>query len=163
MQHYNHHEAKYVAQQLIWGEKFSDLGLMEESRNNLKRMLEYNGKYGMREYGSLPWFWHWVQALSCVWDKTDDTDIKETVDDMLRFLWLERAQFYLKGAWIGPHSRAHPHDVPEDRNTLMDYIQFRSNPNGYMKMFCIVTPILRNIMQSAVSIAKRGFLEVLEP
>ena len=43
---------------------------------------------------------------------------------MLDYLWQERATYYLGGAWIGPHSRIWPHDMPKDTNVLHDYVQF---------------------------------------
>ena len=44
--------------------------------------------------------------------------------DLLDYLWRLRSEYYLKGTWVGPHSRQLRHDSPKDRNTLLDYIQF---------------------------------------
>ncbi|WP_058302634.1 hypothetical protein [Gorillibacterium timonense] len=51
-------------------------------------------------------------------------DLKETLD----LLWRIRAEVYLRGAWVGAHSRGWPHDVPRDANVLHDYVQFGDFP-----------------------------------
>lgn len=123
-----HHEAKYVAQQLVWGRLFDDAALLAEGHRNLRAMLERIRREGMIEYGCLPWFWHWVQAFACAWELADRPDIRADLEAMLEFLWREREQAYLRGAWVGPHSRVLPHDAPADCNTLLDYIQFGDFP-----------------------------------
>ncbi|SMF87772.1 hypothetical protein SAMN05661091_3915 [Paenibacillus uliginis N3/975] len=124
--YYNHHEAKYTAAKLIFGTLFDDQDLREDGLNSLKTTLQYIKSNGMPEYGALPWFWHWVQAFTCALEITGDSDmeLKNLLCEMLDFLWNERASFYLKGAWVGPHSRGWPHDIPGDGNLLHDYIQF---------------------------------------
>lgn len=80
----------------------------------------------MPEYGSLPWFWHWVQAFTCALELVppEDTELTTSLKEMLDHLWNVRAEFYLRGAWVGAHSRGWPHDVPGDANVLHDYVQF---------------------------------------
>ncbi|MNJ33626.1 hypothetical protein D3C77_283130 [compost metagenome] len=78
----------------------------------------------MAEYGSLPWFWHWVQAFTCAFELMEDKGIKAELAEMLDHLWGVRASLYLKGAWVGAHSRGWPHDAPKDANVLHDYVQF---------------------------------------
>ncbi|MDF2927396.1 MAG: hypothetical protein K0R57_6310 [Paenibacillaceae bacterium] len=121
---FGHHESKYTAQQLIWGELFQDIPLAEEGRRNLKLLLSTIKQNGMREYGSLPWFWHWVQAFSAARGLVKDQETLRLLEDMLQYLWARRAEVYLRGAWAGPHSRVLPHDIPADRNNLIDYVQF---------------------------------------
>ncbi|WP_438351520.1 hypothetical protein ACP8HI_13265 [Paenibacillus sp. FA6] len=123
---YGHHEAKYTAAKLIFGGMFKDEGLLEDGRQCLKQTLEHIRSKGMPEYGSLPWFWHWVQAFTCALEFADgeDKDLQSSLREMLDYLWKERSQFYLKGAWVGAHSRGWPHDVPGDVNVLHDYVQF---------------------------------------
>lgn len=124
MHHFNHHEAKYTAAKLIFGQLFEDAELFEDGRSSLQRTLSHIQKQGMSEYGCLPWFWHWVQAFTCAWQMTDDASVKKTLGEMLDFLWNERAAFYLKGTWAGTHSRGLRHDIPLDGNVLHDYVQF---------------------------------------
>lgn len=126
--HFNHHEAKYTAAKLIFGNLFRDYELVEDGHRSLVRMLRHVRENGMAEYGALPWFWHWVQAFTAAWELVDDVDINRDLGDMLDFLWHERSLYYLKGAWVGPHSRAWPHDVPRDANPLFDYVQFGDFP-----------------------------------
>lgn len=121
---FGHHEAKYTAAKLIFGKLFEDEELLEDGRHSLEITLAHIRAKGMPEYGSLPWFWHWVQAFTCARELEEDSGIKETLDEMLDFLWKERSQWYLKGAWAGAHSRGWPHDVPADGNVLHDYVQF---------------------------------------
>lgn len=123
-----HHEAKYVAQQLIWGNQFDDAALLAEGHVHLRTMLKRLRDHGMIEYGCLPWFWHWVQAFTCAWELAVRPDIQADLEAMLEFLWKEREQYYLQGAWVGPQSRVLAHDAPADRNTLLDYIQFGNFP-----------------------------------
>lgn len=124
LEHYGHHEAKYTAAKLIFGQQFSDHELLEEGRHCLRRTLQVLRKEGMAEYGSLPWFWHWVQAFTCAWELIEDESIKGEIAEMLDHLWSLRANLYLKGAWVGAHSRGWPHDAPKDANVLHDYVQF---------------------------------------
>lgn len=123
---FSHHEAKYTAAKLIFGEMFEDDELVEDGRQSLKDMLAHIKSKGMPEYGCLPWFWHWVQAFTCALElgSVRDMDLQTTLKEMLDYLWNERAQFYLQGAWVGAHSRGWPHDIPGDANLLHDYVQF---------------------------------------
>ncbi|MGN7760292.1 hypothetical protein [Paenibacillus sp. 22594] len=122
--HYGHHEAKYTAAKLIFGKLFDDDELLADGRQSLEYTLAYIREKGMPEYGSLPWFWHWVQAFTCAWALEEDGGVKDKLGEMLDYLWNERGQFYLQGAWAGAHSRGWPHDVPADGNVLHDYVQF---------------------------------------
>lgn len=123
---FGHHEAKYTAAKLIFGRMFEDDELIEDGRQSLKVTLEHIKSKGMPEYGCLPWFWHWVQAFTCALElgAGEDVDLQSTLMEMLDYLWDQRAQFYLQGAWVGAHSRGWPHDVPGDANVLHDYVQF---------------------------------------
>ncbi|MCA0756118.1 hypothetical protein KP806_13765 [Paenibacillus sp. N4] len=121
---FGHHDAKYTAAKLILGQRFGDAALQEEGRRNLQLTLDNVRRYGMHEYGSLPWFWHWVQAFTCAWQLSLDEEDKGKLGEMLDFLWNERALFYLKGAFVGAHSRGLKHDIPRDGNVLHDYVQF---------------------------------------
>ncbi|WNS44885.1 hypothetical protein [Paenibacillus sp. MMS20-IR301] len=121
---FGHHEAKYTAAKLIFGRLFADDELLEDGRHSLELTLAHIRERGMPEYGSLPWFWHWVQAFTCAWELEEDDSIKHTLSEMLDYLWNERSQWYLQGAWAGAHSRGWPHDVPADGNVLHDYVQF---------------------------------------
>jgi hypothetical protein len=105
---------------------FADEVLVEDGRQSLKDTLAYIRTKGMPEYGSLPWFWHWVQAFTCALElvPAEDTDLITTLKEMLDHLWKVRGEFYLRGAWVGAHSRGWPHDVPGDANALHDYVQF---------------------------------------
>ncbi|MNJ51134.1 hypothetical protein D3C77_464310 [compost metagenome] len=84
-------EAKYTAAKLIFGQQFSDHELLEEGRHCLRRTLQVLRKEGMAEYGSLPWFWHWVQAFTCAWELIEDESIKGEIAEMLDHLWSLRA------------------------------------------------------------------------
>ncbi|WP_042199310.1 hypothetical protein [Paenibacillus camerounensis] len=126
--HYGHHEAKYTAAKLIFGQVFEDEELRQDGLAGLKQTLDYIKNHGMPEYGSLPWFWHWVQAFTCAWELEEDSAVRAALSEMLDHLWHERAAFYLRGAWVGAHSRGWPHDVPADRNVLHDYVQFGNFP-----------------------------------
>ncbi|MEK4006232.1 hypothetical protein [Paenibacillus sp. FSL H3-0333] len=121
---FGHHEAKYTAAKLIFGRLFEDDLLREDGRHSLELTLAHIRAKGMPEYGSLPWFWHWVQAFTCAWELEKDSGVKDRLGEMLDFLWKERSQWYLQGAWAGAHSRGWPHDVPADGNLLHDYVQF---------------------------------------
>ncbi|MEK4189039.1 hypothetical protein [Paenibacillus sp. FSL L8-0494] len=123
---FGHHEAKYTAVKLIFGTMFADEILLEDGRQSLKDTLAYIRTKGMPEYGSLPWFWHWVQAFTCALELVppEDTELTTSLKEMLDHLWNVRAEFYLRGAWVGAHSRGWPHDVPGDANVLHDYVQF---------------------------------------
>lgn len=121
---FSHHEAKYTAAKLIFGRLFEDEELLEDGRHSLEITLAHIRETGMPEYGSLPWFWHWVQAFTCAWELEEDSAVKGKLGEMLDFLWTERSQWYLQGAWAGAHSRGWPHDVPADGNLLHDYVQF---------------------------------------
>ncbi|MEK8132491.1 hypothetical protein WMW72_31805 [Paenibacillus filicis] len=124
MQHYHHHEAKYTAAKLIFGSRYDDRELLEDGVRSLEATLAFVRRYGMVEYGALPWFWHWVQAFTCAWELIAEPSIKRTLAELLDVLWRERAQFYLQGTWVGAQSRGWPHDMPRDGNVLFDYVQF---------------------------------------
>lgn len=121
---FGHHDAKYTAAKLIFGQLNEDAELMEDGHNNLKLTLAHVRNNGMSEYSSLPWFWHWVQAFTSAWQLIKDPAIKEELSGLLDYLWNERAAFYLKGAWVGAHCRGQKHDIPLDSNVLFDYVQF---------------------------------------
>ncbi|CAM3648390.1 hypothetical protein COLU111180_01165 [Cohnella lubricantis] len=125
---FNHHEAKYTAAKLIFGQMFRDYELVEDGHRSLVRTLRHIRENGMREYGALPWFWHWVQAFTAAWELVEDVDINRDLSDMLDYLWHERSLYYLRGAWAGPHARSLPHDAPKDGNVLFDYVQFGDFP-----------------------------------
>jgi hypothetical protein len=117
---YNHHEAKYTAAKLLFGQWFQDEELLREGWHCLRSMLHHVKTDGMSEYGCLPWFWHWVQAFTCAWQMIRRPDISADLSAMLDFLWTERSHYYLKGAWAGPHSRGLSHDIPKDSNVLFE-------------------------------------------
>ncbi|MDR6549278.1 hypothetical protein [Paenibacillus qinlingensis] len=121
---YGHHEAKYTAAKLILGQRYGDADLIKDGHESLRITLERVTSKGMTEYGGLPWFWHWVQAFTCAWQLTQDEEIRSDLAQMLDYLWNERATYYLGGAWVGPHARIWPHDMPRDTNVLHDYVQF---------------------------------------
>jgi hypothetical protein len=122
--HYGHHESKYIATKLIFGERYKDEGLLEDGVRELKLTLARLREQGMPEYGALPWFWHWVQAFTCAYECVGDEAIREDLRALLNELWMVRAQHYLGGAWVGARMRSLPHDLPRDRNVLFDYVQF---------------------------------------
>lgn len=123
---YNHHEAKYTAAKLIFGTWFNDVELVEDGHHSLQVTLARIKERGMPEYGCLPWFWHWVQAFACALEVAGDrsAELDRNLRGMLDYLWQQRALFYLKGAYVGAHSRCAMHDVPGDGNVLHDYVQF---------------------------------------
>ncbi|WP_336774178.1 hypothetical protein [Paenibacillus sp. MMO-58] len=147
LQLFHHHEAKYTAAKIIFGQRYEDQELLEDGIASLKRTMERVTAQGMPEYGALPWFWHWVQAFTCAWEQTAEPALKQQLAEMLDYLWRERALFYLKGAWVGAHSRGWPHDAPADRNVLHDYVQFGDFPLGdrmtrteYAGFLCYTAP-----------------------
>lgn len=147
LQMFNHHEAKYTAAKIIFGQLYEDRELLEDGIESLRRTVERVTTQGMPEYGALPWFWHWVQAFTCAWELTSDSGLKQQLAELLDYLWNERSLFYLKGTWVGAHSRVWPHDAPADRNVLHDYVQFGDFPLGedmprteYAGFFCYPAP-----------------------
>lgn len=124
----NHHEAKHTSLMLLLGHFFHDQALMEKGLQRAKQQLLHIQRYGFKEYGALPWYWHWIQSFTCVWEVVEDTEVRQTMSSLLDYLWQLRADYYLKGTWVGPHSRQWAHDVPKDNNTLLDYIQFGDFP-----------------------------------
>ncbi|MBP1962178.1 hypothetical protein [Paenibacillus aceris] len=124
VEHFNHHEAKYTAAKLIFGQRYEDKDLLEDGIVSLRRTLDRVTTLGMSEYGGLPWFWHWVQAFTCAWQLMKDPEIKGELARLLDYLWRVRSTYYLGGAWVGPHSRIWPHDMPRDTNVLHDYAQY---------------------------------------
>ncbi|CAM3547620.1 hypothetical protein PALU110988_28430 [Paenibacillus lupini] len=147
LQMFNHHEAKYTAAKIIFGQRYEDRELLEDGINSLQKTIVRVTTQGMPEYGALPWFWHWVQAFTCAWELTSDNSLKQHLAELLDYLWNERSLFYLKGAWVGAHSRVWPHDAPADRNVLHDYVQFGDFPLGedmprteYAGFFCYPAP-----------------------
>ncbi|AEI39617.1 hypothetical protein [Paenibacillus mucilaginosus] len=124
----NHHEAKHTAQKLLLGGRFSDESLLQEGKACTLRILEQIERFGFKEYGCLPWHWHWIQAFTCVWELAEDPETRSLAEQLLEKLWLLRAEAYVPGAWAGARSRVWPHDAPRDRNTSHDYIQFGDFP-----------------------------------
>lgn len=120
----NHHEAKYTAAKLIFGQRFGDQELWEDGKQSLRDTLTVLRREGMAEYGCLPWFWHWTQAFTCALELAEDLQLKQELRELLDELWSLRTLYYLKGAWVGAHSRGWPHDAPRDGNVLHDYVQF---------------------------------------
>ncbi|RAV19310.1 hypothetical protein [Paenibacillus contaminans] len=121
---FHHHDAKRCNLQLMLAVYFNDAELHETAVKNLDAIRSHVEANGFHEYGALPWFWHWIQAFTCSWEVSEDSEAKRIAGQTLAWLWDYRARCYLKGAWIGPHSRVLPHDTPSDRNTLFDYVQF---------------------------------------
>lgn len=124
MEHYGHHEAKYTAAKLIFGQRYGDKELFSDGIESLRLTFTRVTSIGMSEYGGLPWFWHWVQAFTCAWQLIGDQEVKAELAGMLDYLWRVRSTYYLGGAWVGPHARMWPHDMPKDTNVLHDYVQF---------------------------------------
>lgn len=124
VEHYNHHEAKYTAAKLIFGQRYGDKDLLQDGISSLRLTRNRFTSIGMSEYGGLPWFWHHVQAYTCAWQLMKDQDLKDELAEMLEYLWRVRSTYYLGGAWVGPHSRIWPHDMPKDTNVLHDYVQY---------------------------------------
>ncbi|WP_282939836.1 hypothetical protein [Paenibacillus sp. RC67] len=124
----HHHEAKHTSLKLLLGHQFDDQELLQQGLRFAKQQLQHVKTFGFKEYGALPWHWHWIQSFTCVWEVVDDAAVRETVSEMLDYLWRLRADYYLKGAWVGAQSRQWPHDGPKDNNTLLDYIQFGDFP-----------------------------------
>lgn len=120
----NHHEAKYTAAKLIFGQRFRDKELLEDGKQSLRDTLSLLRREGMAEYGCLPWFWHWTQAFTCALELAEEPELKQELYELLDELWSLRTSYYLKGAWVGAHSRGWPHDAPRDANVLHDYVQF---------------------------------------
>lgn len=120
----NHHEAKYTAAKLIFGQRFCDKELLDDGKQSLRDTLTVLRQDGMAEYGCLPWFWHWTQAFTCVLELVEDPQLKQELRELLDELWSLRTLYYLKGTWVGAHSRGWPHDAPRDGNVLHDYVQF---------------------------------------
>ncbi|MFN0224830.1 hypothetical protein [Paenibacillus sp. KR2-11] len=128
LQNLTHHEAKHTAQKLLLGHLFQDASLLREGLSHTARILEHLERFGFKEYGCLPWHWHWIQAFTCVWELVQDEEAKNLTERMLEKLWKLRAKAYLAGAWTGARSRVWPHDAPKDTNTAHDYIQFGDFP-----------------------------------
>jgi len=124
LREYGHHEAKYTAAKLLFGSFYGDDELLEDGRLSLKALLARVRERGMHEYGSQPWFWHWVQAFTCARLLLDDADITADLNSMLDYLWSERSLHYIGGAWAGPHARGLSADAPKDGNVGFDYLQY---------------------------------------
>lgn len=124
LREYGHHEAKYTAAKLLFGSFYGDDELLEDGRRSLKALLARVRERGMHEYGSQPWFWHWVQAFTCARLLLDDADITADLNSMLDYLWSERSLHYIGGAWAGPHARELSADAPKDGNVAFDYLQY---------------------------------------
>ncbi|CAM4372182.1 hypothetical protein [Saccharibacillus endophyticus] len=124
LREYGHHEAKYTAAKLLFGSFYGDDELLEDGRRSLKALLARVRDRGMHEYGSQPWFWHWVQAFACARLLLDDADITADLNSMLDYLWSERSLHYIGGAWAGPHARGLSADAPKDGNVGFDYLQY---------------------------------------
>ncbi|TVY01070.1 hypothetical protein [Paenibacillus cremeus] len=124
----HHHEAKHTALKLLLGHAFDDEGLLAEGIQCAQRLLQHVRTFGFKEYGCLPWHWHWIQAFTCVWETVQDAAARAVAGELLEYLWRLRAEVYLRGAWVGPHSRIWPHDAPKDTNTPLDFIAFGDFP-----------------------------------
>ncbi len=124
LREYGHHEAKYTAAKLLFGSFYGDGELLEDGRRSLKALLERVQARGMHEYGSQPWFWHWVQAFTCARLLLDDAEITADLNALLDYLWNERSLQYIGGAWAGPHARGLAADAPKDGNVAFDYLQY---------------------------------------
>jgi len=125
---YNHHEAKHTAAALLLGTVLEDSELLREGAARVRSTLAQLKTYGMSEYGILPWFWHWTQAYAAAWEIVRDDAVKADIQSLLEWLWQERADYYFRGAWAGPHSRSLPSDAPADRCAAFDYVQFGDFP-----------------------------------
>lgn len=125
---YNHHESKHTSLKLLMGHLFGENGYIEEGIKQTRELLRNARVNGFKEYGSLPWHWHWIQAFTCVHEVVENDEVKQVTGEMLNYLWNERTLYYLKGTWVGPHSRVLPHDIPRDANSLLDYVQFGDFP-----------------------------------
>jgi hypothetical protein len=121
---FDHHSAKYCVIHYIQGEQFQDEALYASALERLHAIVDFSMKNGFKEYGSLPWFWQWIQVWDIAWQSSSDPAIKAKIEELLQLLWQERADFHLKGAWVGAHSRTLPPDIPSDQSRLLDYIQF---------------------------------------
>jgi hypothetical protein len=128
LQRVNHHEAKHTSLKLLLGYQFDDRELTDQGLQFAKRQLRHIKQFGFKEYGALPWHWHWIQSFTCVWEVVEDSTVRDTMSELLDCLWQLRADYYLKGTWVGAQSRQWPHDAPRDNNTLLDYIQFGDFP-----------------------------------
>ncbi|WP_172198810.1 hypothetical protein [Saccharibacillus qingshengii] len=124
LREYGHHEAKYTAAKLLFGTHYADKSLLEDGRRSLKNLLARLNERGMHEYGSQPWFWHWVQAFTCARLLLDDAEITDDLNRILDYLWRERSLHYIGGAWAGPHARQLDSDTPKDGNVVFDYLQY---------------------------------------
>ncbi|GLI05993.1 hypothetical protein YDYSG_20230 [Paenibacillus tyrfis] len=124
----HHHEAKHTALKLLLGHVFADEALLREGTACARRLLNHVRTFGFKEYGCLPWHWHWIQAFTCVREIVRDEQAHKVAEELLDYLWRLRAESYLRGAWVGPQSRIWPHDAPKDTNTPHDYIQFGDFP-----------------------------------
>jgi hypothetical protein len=120
---YDHHSSKHCALHFIQAIRFGDEVLLSSAQHRLILMIDYARTNGWKEYGSLPWLWHWIQAWDLAW-QISELQFKDSIEQLLLLLWNERADFYLRGAWVGAHSRGLPHDVPQDKNQWIDYIHF---------------------------------------
>ncbi|MCZ8517780.1 hypothetical protein O9H85_36935 [Paenibacillus filicis] len=124
----HHHEAKHTALKLLLGHQFGDEALLAEGTDCARRLLAHVRRFGFKEYGCLPWHWHWIQALTCAYEVVEVAAARAVTAELLELLWQLRADYYLRGAWVGAHSRLWPHDAPKDTNTPHDYIQFGDFP-----------------------------------
>ncbi|WP_416151636.1 hypothetical protein ACM26V_11950 [Salipaludibacillus sp. HK11] len=121
---FSHHECKLYTNQLMFGQYFNDQALMDKGFNNMEKLYEHVNENGFREYGALPWLWHWTQAVTFARRFVTNAKSADLLTKLLNLLWTNRVDFYFKGTWVGAHSRGLPHDIPEDQNNVIDYIQF---------------------------------------
>ncbi|MCQ4086816.1 hypothetical protein [Saccharibacillus sp. JS10] len=124
LQDYGHQDAKYTASKLIFGYTYGDGELLEEGRRSLQQLLHHVKEQGMSEYSAPSWFWHWVQAFTCVRLLLDDPEVTDHTNQILDYLWNERSLYYIGGAWAGPHAHIQPGDAPKDGNVAFDYLQY---------------------------------------
>jgi hypothetical protein len=121
---FSHHEAKYTSLKLLFGYRYQDSELLAAGREDLRLTIQRVMNEGMTEYGALPWFWHWIQSLTCAYSYIGDSGIRDELASLLELLWSYRADHYLNGAWIGGRMRSLPVDLPRDQNVAFDYVQF---------------------------------------
>ncbi|PWV90602.1 hypothetical protein DFQ01_14115 [Paenibacillus cellulosilyticus] len=121
---FSHHEAKYTSLKLLFGTRYQDSELLAAGRDDLRLTIQRVQKEGMAEYGALPWFWHWMQSLTCAFLYMEDSEVKNELASLLELLWNYRADHYLNGAWIGGRMRSLPVDLPREQNVAFDYVQF---------------------------------------
>ncbi|UUZ90393.1 hypothetical protein LJK87_31350 [Paenibacillus sp. P25] len=97
----HHHEAKHTALKLLLGHQFADAELLAEGMECARRPRAHVREFGFKEYGRLPWHWHWIQAFTCVYEVVEDPAARAVSAELLEFLWRLRADYYLRGRGSG--------------------------------------------------------------